>query len=201
MNRNFVFGAIVGLFLGMVIGYILAERQSVPPASAVGPAAVQGNDGLPEGHPPIPGSSLTGEQERALVEQASQLQLMLEQRPDDVQLMVSLGNLYFDAARWPDSRDWYEKALDADDQNPNVLTDYAVVLRNLNRQDDALSRLDQALAINPDHWQARYNKVIVLHFDLHRHDEARSEFAKLVELRKTNSNIPDLSPLRAELEG
>jgi tetratricopeptide (TPR) repeat protein len=82
-----------------------------------------------------------------------------------------------------------------------VLTDLAVVYRNLGRSDRTIELLDEAITIHADHWQAWYNKVVVYQFDLHEHDAAANALRTLQELKKANSAIPDLSGLEKEVFG
>ncbi len=201
MHRNPWFTLILGLMAGLVLGYVFAERQAVPTAKAVPrQAAAAAQSGLPEGHPPVEAGAGGAEAQR-LSQQAAELQRMLAQSPDDPRLMVALGNLYFDGGRWTEARMWYERSLELEATDPNVLTDLAVVYRNLQQPDRSLALLDQAIGLDVEHWQAWYNKVIVLHFDLHRHDEAAAALARLKEIAATARDVPDLSGLEAEVAG
>lgn len=201
MHRNPWFTLIIGLMLGLVLGYVFAERQAVPPAAVnPRPAGASAESGLPEGHPPVD-TGTGGAEAQQMSQQAAELQRMLAQSPDDPRLMVALGNLYFDAGRWTEARMWYERSLELDASDPNVLTDLAVAYRNLQQPDRSLDLLDQAIGLDREHWQAWYNKVIVLQFDLHRHDEAAAALATLKEIAATNSNVPDLSGLESEVAG
>ncbi len=191
---------VIGLIVGVVLGYVLAEQQTVLPVKA--PVAATGMEGLPPGHPPVEqGAQATGASDanRALARQAAELEQLLAQSPNDARLMIALGNLYFDAARWGDARNWYERSLEKSAGDANVLTDLAVVYRNLSQFDRSLELLDKAIALEPDHWQAWYNKVVVLHFDLHRHEEAMAAMKKLQQIKATNPEVPDLSSLEKEL--
>ena len=67
-----------------------------------------------------------------------------------------------------------------------MVTDLAVVYRNLKQPEKSLELLAEARSAAPDHWQAWYNTVVVLHFDLHRADlpsmvDAVEELAESVE--------------------
>ena len=204
MHRNPWFTLILGLMVGLIIGYVLAERQPVPPAKAIRlglnpQAAAQQGDELPEGHPPVDGPSAADAQR--LRQQVAEIEGLLATNPDDAGLMAAMGNLYFDANRWPEAREWYEKALQVSSDDPNVITDLAVVNRNLGEFQRTIELLDQAIAINPEHWQAWYNKVVVYQFDLHEHDAAAEALKTLQELKKSNSAIPDLSGLEQEVLG
>ena len=202
MHRNPWFTLILGLMAGLIIGYVLAERQSVPPAKAVrpgsNPQAAQDED-LPEGHPPVDGASGAGAQR--LRQQVAEIEGLLAADPDDAGLLASMGNIYFDASRWSEARDWYEKSLQVSSGDPNVLTDLAVVHRNLGEFQRSIELLDEAIAINSGHWQAWYNKVVVYQFDLHEHDAAANALKTLQDLKKSNAAIPDLSGLEKEVHG
>jgi hypothetical protein len=201
MHKNPWFTLIAGLMIGLVLGYVFAERQAVPPATAVTrsvPAGQQG--GLPDGHPPIE-ATVDGGEEQRLAQQAADLEQMLAQTPDDPRLMVALGNLYFDAGRWQTARLWYERSLEIEGGDPNVITDLAVIHRNLKQPDVSLELLDRAIGIHPDHWQAWYNKIVVLHFDLHRHDEAVQALERLKTIAASQTEVPDLTALENEVLG
>jgi tetratricopeptide (TPR) repeat protein len=204
MHRNPWFTLILGLMMGLIIGYVLAERQPVPPAKAVRlglspQAAAQQGEDLPEGHPPVDGPSAADTQR--LRQQVAEIDGLLAANPNDAGLMAAMGNLYFDASRWPEAREWYEKALQVSSGDPNIITDLAVVHRNLGEFQRTIELLDQAIAIDSGHWQAWYNKVVVYQFDLHQHDEAADALRALQELKKSNSAIPDLSGLEQEVLG
>ena len=204
MHRNPWFTLILGLIVGITIGYVLAERQAVPPAKAIGlglnpQVAAQQGEELPDGHPPVDGAS--GADAQRLRQQVAELEGLLAANPNDAGLMAAMGNIYFDASRWPDARDWYEKALQVSSGDPNILTDLAVVYRNLDEFERSIELLDRAIAVDSGHWQAWYNKVVVYQFDLHRHDDAAKALETLQELKKSNTAIPDLSGLEQEVHG
>ena len=202
MHRNPWFTLVLGLMVGLVLGYVFAERQPVPPGRALmlgaRPAGAQ-EEALPEGHPPVEASS--GAEAQRLGQQTAEIESLLASNPDDAGLMAAMGNVYFDAGRWNDARDWYEKSLAVAPDDSNVITDLAVSYRNLKRAERAIELLDRALEIEPDHWQAWYNKVVVFHFDLHEHDQAAVALRKLQELRAGDTSIPDLSGLEKEILG
>jgi tetratricopeptide (TPR) repeat protein len=203
MHRNPWFTLILGLMAGLVIGYVLAEGQPIPPAKAIrlglGPQSAQQGSQLPEGHPSVDGPSAAEAQR--LRQQAAEIESLLATNPNDAGLMAAMGNLYFDAKLWPQAREWYEKSLQVSSDDPNVLTDLSVVYRNLGDFQGSIGLLDRAIAVDPAHWQAWYNKVVVYHFDLHQHDDAADALRALQELKKDNAAIPDLSGLEKEVLG
>lgn len=202
MLKSPVFTLVVGLMVGLALGYVLAERESIPP-HAERPATSQGN--LPPGHPPIDQSQSEsqnpGKDDSELAQQSASLRAMLQKNPNDAKVLASLGNLYYDHSRWPEAKGWYERALKVAPDDTDVMTDMAVVERNLGAHEEALQTLDRALKIDPHHWQALYNKVIILNFDLHRPQEAAAVLDELEGLRKDHPEIPDLSSLKAQIAG
>ncbi len=197
MLKNPVFTLVLGLLAGLAIGYVLAEHQAVPPAPASGAVAA----GVPVAMPPVAADGPTIAARERLRAEVTRLEGLLAQNPTDSRLMVSLANLYYDANQWPAARSWYERALELQGDDPNVLTDLAVVYRALGEFDLALQRLDAATALAPTHRQSVYNRVVILHFDLHRHDEARTALARLKEMTAGQPQIPDFAGLEREVLG
>jgi tetratricopeptide (TPR) repeat protein len=202
MFRNPWFTLVFGLMAGLVLGYMFAERQSVPPAKAVrlgiNPAGGQ-NEPLPDGHPPVEGQSAAATQQ--LRQQVGEIEGLLAANPEDPKLLAAMGNVYFDASRWNEARGWYEKSLAVAPNDVDVITDLAVSLRNLQQPQQTIELLDRALALAPDHWQALYNKVVVYQFDLHEHDNAAEALSRLQELKQQNPAIPDLTAISKEVLG
>jgi len=209
MFKNPWFTLVIGLMVGLAVGYVVAERQPVPPGKAMrlsSPAA-QGEE-LPEGHPPLEAGN-DGSQVRFFEQQIAEIQGLIAQNPGDAGLSVAMGDAYFELARttmnpehWREAQVWYDKAMAqgrADD--PNVLTDLAVVLRNLQDFDRSVELLDRAITVDSDHWQAWFNIVIIRNFDLHDHDGAREAFARLKAIADENPQVPDLSQIEREVMG
>lgn len=202
MLKNRWFTLIVGLMIGLVVGYVLAELQPVPPAKALlkGRSQASSAADMSSGGAPV-GPAARPSADADLEQQAQSLMSMLGNDSKNVDVLRALGNLYYDHSRWPEAANWYERALKIKGDDPNVLTDLAVVYRNLREPKRSLELLDRSLKIDPKHWQALYNKVVVLHFDLHRHEDAMAVLAQLEGLKKENPEIPDLSALKKEISG
>ncbi len=212
MIKNPLFTLVIGLMLGLTIGYVLAEQQPIPPAKAMrlgsGQAAPQGG-ALPDGHPPVEGSGESGAEAQFFRQQIAEIESLMAQNPDDPGLLVAMADAHFELARvtrqerrWQEARVWYERALaEGRGDDANVMTDLAVVFRNLQQPDRALELLDRAIATDSDHWQAWFNKVVILNFDLHEHDRAREALRRLQSIAETNPDVPDLSRVEREVLG
>ncbi len=99
----------------------------------------------------------------------------------------------FDAEKWPEARDAYIRYLESHPKDVNARADLGVCYRNLGQMQNALKELDRALAIQPEHWQSLYNKVIVLGFDLGKKPEAGKVLAKLQALQPENPDVQKLA--------
>jgi tetratricopeptide (TPR) repeat protein len=211
MLKNPWFTLVIGLMVGLAVGYVVAERQPVPPGKAMrlnAPPAQGQGQGLPEGHPPLDAGE-DGSQARFFQQQIAEIQGLMAQNPEDPGLSVAMGDAYFELARatmepgqWREAADWYEKAMAQGRSNdPNVMTDLAVVQRNLQDFDRSVELLDRAIAVDANHWQAWFNLVIIKNFDLHDHDGAREAFVRLKAIADENPQVPDLSQIEREVMG
>ena len=211
MFKNPWFTLLIGLMVGLALGYVFAERQAVPPGKALrlgAPQTAAQEGGLPNGHPPV-GDNAQNSEAQFFQQQISEIRTLMAQSPGDVGLVVSLADSYFELARvtgqeshWQDARIAYERAMaEGRGDDPDVLTDLAVVLRNMKNFDRSIELLDRATAVDPDHWQAWFNKVIIMNFDLHDHDGAQAAFRRLKSIAADNPEVPDLSRIEQEVMG
>ena len=124
------------------------------------------------------------------------LREFVEKNPNDADAVLLLANLNFDIKNWDRARELYERRLQLKPGDPDVLTDLGVCYREMGEFQKALDFFDQAEKLAPDHWQSRYNKVVVLAFDLK--DYAKAE-AILDELRRMQPQNPSIGELAAEV--
>jgi cytochrome c-type biogenesis protein CcmH/NrfG len=195
---------VLGLMIGLVVGYALAELQPVPPARALIKGMNTGQSqagGMPPGHPPVPSGNQANSPNPGFAQEVQDLEGLVAKDPTNYDALRQLGNLYYDHSQWPEAQVWYERARKIKGNDPDLLTDLAVVYRNQHEASKALELLNHALKIDPSHWRALYNKVVVLHFDLHRRQEAMAALAQLEALKKTDTSIPDLSTLEKDVAG
>lgn len=198
MIKNPLFTMVLGLMGGLALGYVFAESQAVLPAKS--PPGKITRQQIPKVHPPLNAAS-PNTPKQLVSRRAAELQGLLAKSPKDVGLMVALANLYFDASQWEEARNWYEQILAIESGDANVMTDLAVAYRNLKQPGRALKILDQVVAADPAHWQALYNRLVVLHFDLNRNDDAVVALLTLEKLAVKNSQIPDMRSLANEVRG
>ncbi len=185
--------AAVGVLIGFAAAYIYLERAGGFAASG-NPHAGQPafNAGATRDLPGSGGGAPGISMDPALRQQVDQLRAAVDKDPNNGDLLVQLGNAAYDAQ---DSRlavDAYERAIKIKGDDPNVLTDLGVSYRNLGDPDRAIATFDRALKADPNHWQAKYNKAVVLGTD--KKDPARAR-ALLAELKAAGATVAGLDAL------
>jgi cytochrome c-type biogenesis protein CcmH/NrfG len=112
--------------------------------------------------------------------------LSLEQEvavnPNNVDAWTQLGNVYFDTSNFAKAIKAYTKSLELSPNNPNVLTDLGVMYRRNGQPLKAIESFDKAMAIVPNHEQSRFNKGIVLRYDLNDREGAIRAWEELLKI-------------------
>jgi tetratricopeptide (TPR) repeat protein len=183
MKSESIVFAIAGMCFGVILGWVMATQQA--PERVAAPAAQA--------------AGTEGQQRPQLDEGKVQaLMTIVKSDPKNAGAHVQLGNVYFDAERWPEAIQWYEQALKLDPNNADVSTDLGVSYYYSNRPDDALKQFDRSLAIDPKHTKTMLNKGIVLAFGKENLSAAAEEWKKVVELAPDS---PEGQAARRALEG
>src|SRR5688500_2239399 len=113
MKPESIVFAIAGSLFGLIVGWILGHQQAITSRPALTPQAQQtaappaNNSGTPPAAPLDEG-------------RVQAMRTVAEQNPKDAEPRVQLGNLYFDAERYPDAITWYEEALKLSPSDPNL---------------------------------------------------------------------------------
>ena len=152
MSKDSIVVGIAGVFFGLLVGWIIGSQQGgarpAPPAAAPAQtAAAQGQQA-----PPLDES------------RASALKATAQQNPSNAAARIELGNLYFDAGRFPEAVEWYQQALKIDPKNVNASTDLGIAFYYMNDPDRALAQFDKSLAVDPAHAKTLLNVGIVRAF-------------------------------------
>jgi cytochrome c-type biogenesis protein CcmH/NrfG len=86
--------------------------------------------------------------------------------PENFQNWISLGHLYYDSNKPEKAIGAYTKSLEFHSGDSNLLTDLGVMYRRTKQPEKALESFNQAIAKDPSHLPSRFNKGIVLMYDL-----------------------------------
>jgi tetratricopeptide (TPR) repeat protein len=177
--------AVAGMFFGVLLGWVIATQQARPGAPPAAQAA--------------PAQTAAPTQAPVLDEGRVQaLTTIINSDPQNEDAVLQLANTYFDAERWDDAIQWYERALKINPNNPNASTDLGVSYYYTNRPDHALAQFDRSLGIDPKHTKTMLNKGIVLAFGKEDLKGAAAEWQKVVELAPES---PEGQAARRALEG
>ena len=173
------------MFFGLLVGGMIGSQQGRPPAAANAPAA-----------PSSAGQAQTAapfDQSRA-----NALTAAIEKDRGNVEARVDLGNLYFDAERFPEAIAEYEAALTVDPKHVNASTDLGIAYYYMNQPDRALAQFDRSLAIDARHTKTLLNIGIVRAFGKQDLAGAAKAWQQVVDL---DPSSPEGQAARKGLDG
>ena len=99
------------------------------------------------------------EQERAMI---AELEIRLEQNPQDLLLLSDLANLYFTVQDFPNAITHYGRGLELTPDDVNLRTDMGTALYYSDRPTEALVEFEKSLELEPGHPQTLFNMGVVL---------------------------------------
>jgi cytochrome c-type biogenesis protein CcmH/NrfG len=154
LSKESLVVGIAGVFFGLLAGWIIGSQQgsgrpAPPPAVASAASAPSSGQQAPPAFDEA---------------RASALKTTAQQNASDVATRVELGNMYFDAGRFPEAVEWYQQALKIQPKDVNVSTDLGISYYYMNDPDRALAQLDKSLAIDASHAKTLLNIGIVRAF-------------------------------------
>lgn len=129
------------------------------------------------------------------------VELEVQRNPQNLEAWTNLGHLYFDSDQPDKAIAAYDQSLAIDPNNADVLTDQGVMYRRIGNPQQAIDLFDRAVAVNPAHEIARFNKGIVLLYDLKDQDGAVRTWQELIRTNPmaTAPNGQLVSDILAEL--
>ena len=116
------------------------------------------------------------------LQQIKTLEEIVAKEPNNRQAWVQLGHSYFDTQNPMKAIEAYDKALAIDGNDPDVLTDQAIMFRQVGWYEKAIEAFQQANKLNPKHVNSLYNMGIVYMQDLGDNDKAKEAFRRFLEL-------------------
>lgn len=121
----------------------------------------------------------------SLVVQIEEAERMIKAQPDSAPLWTKLGNLYFDTDQHDKAIEAYNKSLEIKPDDAHVLTDLGVMYRRHGNPEKAVEFFDKAILAAPEHETARFNKGIVLYYDIKDKGAAIRTWKGLVDMKPT----------------
>ena len=149
--------AVICLLVGIAGGWFIRGSQSpaaaATDASASAPAAGGANTGA---QTPTP-----AEMKRMADTQAAPMIEKLKADPANVDLLASIGNIYYDAQQYPTAIDYYQRALKVEPANAGVRTDMATAYWYTGDADTAIKEFQKSLSYEPTKANTLFNLGIV----------------------------------------
>lgn len=192
MKRETLVFTVCGFLLGLTIGGLVIGPKIAQSRLAGAPAPSVASTMAEPSTPPV----AAGSPMAAVQQKLATLKDAIAKDPKDFDALVQLGDMYMDAAKFPQAIDYLDRAIAARD-DANVRTDLGICYKQAGQPGRALAEFERAASMAPDQWQPLFNEAIVL-VDLHRMDEAREVGAKL---QKMQPQEPEVQKLLASLAG
>ena len=130
-----------------------------------------------------------------MVAEINRLKRILQEEPQNIEVLLRLANLYHDAGMWEQAAGFYERAQEIRPDDPDLLTDLGVCYRGMQQFDQALEMFEKANGLNPDHWQSLFNTVVVAAFDVGRYEVA---YAAIESMEAIQPPPAELDPARLQ---
>jgi tetratricopeptide (TPR) repeat protein len=173
-GRRFTVQSVVTLLVGALVGF------------AVGYFAAGG--GRPaSAHDAVPA---------AAGDRVADLRRAVDRDPENPELLMDLGNTYYDREDWDRAVAAYEKARRKAPKNPNLLSDLGAAHRNRGEFDLAVAYFQKARENGADHWQSLLNWVLVEAYDRKNASAAQRAFD---ELKKRYPEVPQLDRIQEQI--
>lgn len=183
--------------VGFVLAYLAFENIGSRQPQRRLPPQTGGVQAGPPGNPITAPEAAPGANPGFTPEQVQQLSTYVEQNPEDADAVLQLANMNFDIRNWPRAAELYERRLALRPENPDILSDLGICYREMGEFDRALETFDRAQEIAPQHWESRFNEVVVQALDLGNFEAAEEVLDELRAIRPGNQ---DVERLAAEVE-
>ena len=95
----------------------------------------------------------------------------------------------------------YDKALAIDANDPDVLTDQAIMFRQLGWYEKAIETFQQANKLNPNHSNSLFNMGIVYMQDLRDNEKAKEVFRRFLDLVPSGPSADRARKMIEHMEG
>jgi cytochrome c-type biogenesis protein CcmH/NrfG len=167
VKRQLIASGIVCLLVGFILGFFVNESTRAPGHLGGDESS---STALPDDHP-----------SPELLEKLGQLMEQVRENPEDRVSMVQLGNSFYDMGRFDSAIEWYQRALELDSSDIDVLTDLGTAYLYTGDRKSALEQFQRSLEIDGNHPQTLQN-IGVAYFSAGEYKEAVKAWEKLIQV-------------------
>ena len=188
MVRKQLVTGILGILIGFILGFFLAQYlERSRSVEQPGKMEAEGENPslFPEGHPPP-----------EILEKLGVLQERARADPQDREIRIMLGNLYYDMGRFDAAITWYEEALGLDPTDVNVQTDLGTAHLYTGDAARAIQLYRSSLKAQPDHPQSLQNLGFA-YLSTEKWEEAIQVWQKLID---THPEYPHVEEIKKQMQ-
>ncbi|NOQ41823.1 MAG: hypothetical protein GQ563_04905 [Desulfuromusa sp.] len=178
MKKETILFVVLALAAGILIGVIVSNSKRDSSSSV--PSAI-----------PAPAPVVNQQQQTTILEG------IVAREPDNRNAWIRLGHNFFDSDQPMKAIEAYARALELNENDPNILTDQGVMYRRVGWFDKAINNFEKASSIDKNHQQSLYNLGIVYRYDLQDFDKAIMVWEEFVAIDPGSSGA---NQVRSELE-
>jgi tetratricopeptide (TPR) repeat protein len=183
LKRENILFVLIALIIGMLGGYLIfsiaGKKETIPVGGGV----------------PMGAGSPTDYQKRI-----TEAEKIVARDPKNLQAWIQLGNDYYDTGQSQKAINAYGKALELKPNDPNVLTDQGVMLKQMGAFDKAIANFERAQQIDPKHLQSLYNMGVVYAEDLKQPDKAIKAWSRYLEIDPTSPTAQQIKGMLEQLK-
>ena len=121
-----------------------------------------------------------GQPPMEVMKKIQDLKEQYKENPENYDVLVKLGNSYFDIGRFGKAVQFYRKAVALQKNSAEVLIDLGVAYFNTSKTDSALFFVKEALKVRHDHPQGLYNLGII-YYNSNQQDKAIETWQRLID--------------------
>lgn len=138
----------------------------------------------------LTGNSNLNQQLAVFHQQEKHYTELIKRNPQDVNALISLGNLYFSWKQWNKAIQYYNKVLQLNPQNWDIQVDMSIALFNTGNSEAAIKGLNDVIKANPDHAMAQYN-LAAIYQQLGKHKEAIEKYTEYKRLEPQGNFVAE----------
>lgn len=144
----------IGIALGWVLQPVVSPQKAVRPSDLTTEGNARPNMAAPQADPNAQLLAAADSQAAPLIEK-------LKADPKNTDLLISIGNLYYDAKQYAQAINYYGQTLKIKPADVNVRTDLATAYWYSGDADTALNEFDKALSYVPNNPNTLFNRGMV----------------------------------------
>jgi tetratricopeptide (TPR) repeat protein len=128
------------------------------------------------------------------------LKEVVGREPDNRNAWVQLGHNLFDSGQQMGAIEAYDKALELDGNDPDVLTDQGIMYRQVGWFDKAIANFIKANELNPNHPQSLFNLGLVYRDDLAEIEKAKKAWNQYLKISPTGQGADNVRTMLDHLD-